>query len=122
MSWYFDNQRPLYLQLVEQLKARIISGDYPPGGRLPSVRELAAQTGVNPNTLQRAFAQLEQEGLLYTERTTGRFVTDDAARLAQLKEEAALRLADQFLAQAGLLGYSPAAAAQLLNQRSETYA
>ena len=122
MSWYFDNQRPLYLQLVEQLKARIISGDYPPGGRLPSVRELAAQTGVNPNTLQRAFAQLEQEGLLYTERTTGRFVTDDAARLAQLKEEAVLRLADQFLAQAGLLGYSPTAAAQLLTQRSEIYA
>ena len=122
MDFEILDSRPIWQQLTEQIRRRIVTGEYAPGGRLPSVRELAAQTGVNPNTLQRAFAQLEQEGLLYTERTTGRFVTDDAARLAQLKEEAALRLADQFLAQAGLLGYSPAAAAQLLNQRSETYA
>ena len=61
MGWTFDGGRPLYTQLVEQLKAKIVSGEYPPGQRIPPVRELAAEAGVNPNTLQRAFSELERE-------------------------------------------------------------
>ena len=75
MSEQFDSSRPIYAQLVERLKARILAGTYQPGGHLDSVRDLAAAAGVNPNTMQRALAQLEAEGLVRTERTSGRFVT-----------------------------------------------
>ena len=75
MGEQFDASRPIYAQLVERLKARILAGTYPPGGHLDSVRDLAAAAGVNPNTMQRALAQLETEGLVHTERTAGRYVT-----------------------------------------------
>ena len=76
MGERFDMSRPIYAQIVERLKAKILAGIYPPGGHLDSVRDMAAAAGVNPNTMQRALAQLEAEGLVYTERTTGRFVTE----------------------------------------------
>ena len=79
MGEQFDASRPIYAQLVERLKARILAGTYPPGGHLDSVRDLAAAAGVNPNTMQRALAQLETEGLVHTERTAGRYVTEDTA-------------------------------------------
>ena len=81
MGERFDMSRPIYAQIVERLKAKILAGTYPPGGHLDSVRDMAAAAGVNPNTMQRALAQLEAEGLVYTERTTGRFVTEDTALL-----------------------------------------
>ena len=71
MDWRFTDDRPIWLQLTEQLTRRIITGVYPPGSRLPPVRELAAQAGVNPNTMQRALAQLEQDGLAFADRTAG---------------------------------------------------
>ena len=71
MGERFDMSRPIYAQIVERLKAKILAGVYPPGGHLDSVRDMAAAAGVNPNTMQRALAQLEAEGLVYTERTTG---------------------------------------------------
>ena len=71
MGERFDTSRPIYAQIVERLKAKILAGVYPPGGHLDSVRDLAAAAGVNPNTMQRALAQLEAEGLVRTERTTG---------------------------------------------------
>ena len=71
----FDANKPIYLQIVDNIKDRIINGDYSPGEKLPSVRDFAAQMAVNPNTMQRALAQLESEGLIYTERTNGRFVS-----------------------------------------------
>lgn len=73
----FDNNLPIYLQIVEQMKLDIISGKYKEGDKVPSVRELAAHYRVNPNTMQRAFAELENQHLVYTERTNGRFVTKD---------------------------------------------
>ena len=85
MGERFDMSRPIYAQIVERLKAKILAGVYPPGGHLDSVRDMAAAAGVNPNTMQRALAQLEAEGLVYTERTTGRFVTEDTALLEQLR-------------------------------------
>ena len=75
MTWKLDSDRPIYAQLLELIQMRIISGHYPAGSRLPSVRELAAEAGVNPNTMQKAFSELERNGLIWTQRTAGRFVT-----------------------------------------------
>ena len=77
MAWKLDNDRPIYAQIVEKIKLRIISGFYQPGSKLPSVRDLALEAGVNPNTMQKAFAELENSGLLITMRTSGRMVTED---------------------------------------------
>ena len=98
MGEQFDASRPIYAQLVERLKARVLAGTYPPGGHLDSVRDLAAAAGVNPNTMQRALAQLETEGLVHTERTAGRYVTEATALVEQMRG----------------IGYSPAQAAALL--------
>lgn len=97
MGEQFDASRPIYAQLVERLKARILAGTYPPGGHLDSVRDLAAAAGVNPNTMQRALAQLETEGLVRTERTAGRYVTEDTALIEQLRADTARTLASDFL-------------------------
>ena len=77
MSWQFQADQPIYTQLVARLQQQIVSGGYPPGCKLPSVRDLASDAGVNPNTVQRAFADLERAGLIYTQRTAGKFVTED---------------------------------------------
>ena len=81
MPWSFQADTPIYTQLVARLQEQIVSGAYPPGSKLPSVRDLAADAGVNPNTVQRAFAELERLGLIYTQRTSGKFVTEDAAAI-----------------------------------------
>ena len=78
MSWEFQDHLPIYAQLMDTLKRRIITGRYLPGEKLPSVRELAAEAGINPNTVQRAFSELEREGLIYTQRATGKYVTENA--------------------------------------------
>ena len=77
MSWNLSKERPIYIQLVEQIKLQILSGHYRPGERFPSVRELATEAAVNPNTMQKALAELEREGFVYSKRTSGRFVTDN---------------------------------------------
>ena len=114
MSEQFDSSRPIYAQLVERLKARILAGTYPPGGHLDSVRDLAAAAGVNPNTMQRALAQLETEGLVRTERTTGRFVTEDTALLEKLRDETARAVTAEYLEKMRGIGYGPAQAAALV--------
>lgn len=114
MGEQFDASRPIYAQLVERLKARILAGTYPPGGHLDSVRDLAAAAGVNPNTMQRALAQLETEGLVRTERTAGRYVTEDTALIEQLRTDTARTLASDFLEKMRGIGYSPAQVAALL--------
>ena len=81
MPWSFQADTPIYTQLVARLQEQIVSGAYPPGSKLPSVRDLAADAGVNPNTVQRAFAELERLGLIYTQRTSGKFVTEDASAI-----------------------------------------
>lgn len=77
MQWQFSNEMPIYSQLVEQIKIGIVSGMFPPGERLPSVRDLATEAGVNPNTMQRAMTELERDGLVYSQRTAGRFGSVD---------------------------------------------
>ena len=67
MTWHFENDRPIYTQLLEQIRLRIISGIYAAGSRLPSVRELAGEASVNPNTMQKALSELEQSGIILKE-------------------------------------------------------
>ncbi|MGN0362582.1 MAG: GntR family transcriptional regulator [Bilifractor sp.] len=86
MAWEFRNGIPIYLQIVDEMKVRIASGALLPGSRIPPVRELAANAGVNPNTMQRALTALEQEGLLYARRTNGRYVTEDAEIMRKLRK------------------------------------
>ena len=114
MSEQFDASRPIYAQLVERLKAKILASTYPPGAHLDSVRDMAAAAGVNPNTMQRALAQLEAEGLLRTERTCGRFVTEDTDLIEQLRAAAAREIAADFLEKMRSIGYTPEKAAALL--------
>ena len=89
MDYIFDNERPIYVQLVEKLRIEIVSGKLKSGERMPSVRELALTTKVNPNTMQKALAELENEGLIYTERTNGKFVTDNEELIEKIKRKLA---------------------------------
>ena len=77
MSWNLDSDRPIFIQILERIRVDIISGKYLPGEKLPSVRELAAQAAVNPNTMHRAYAEMERSGLVYSRRTSGRFISED---------------------------------------------
>ena len=106
MDWKFDDTRPIWLQLTERLTLAIVTGVYPPGSRLPSVRELAAEAGVNPNTMQRALAQLEQDGLAKADRTAGRLVTRDAAALEAVRIQEARAVIQQYFEAMAALGYT----------------
>lgn len=83
----FNNNIPIYVQLIEQLKTYIISGQIKPGEKLPSVRDLALKTKVNPNTMQKALVELEEIDLIYTERTNGKYVTENENTIKKLKQE-----------------------------------
>lgn len=106
MSWTLSNDRPIYLQLMEQIKLQILSGKYDCGDHFPSVRELAAEASVNPNTMQKALAVLEQEGLLINGRTTGRTVTADRSMIQGMKEEMASQVLSQFQQSLSKLGFT----------------
>ena len=97
MDYIFDNERPIYVQLVEKIRLEIISGRLRSGERLPSVRELALITKVNPNTMQKALAELEDEGLVYTERTNGKFVTENKELIEKIKKELAKEKVNNYL-------------------------
>ena len=105
MPWELNSDRPIYAQLVEQMELRILTGIYPPGSRLPSVRDIAQEAAVNPNTMQRALAQLEEAGLLVTHRTSGRSVTEDATMITQARERLAKEQIELFLANMRKLGF-----------------
>lgn len=107
MAWKLDNDRPIYAQIVEKIKFRIISGFYQPGSKLPSVRDLALEAGVNPNTMQKAFAELENSGLLITMRTSGRMVTEDEERISMVRKTIAQEKIDAFLQDMRELGFDP---------------
>lgn len=117
MNFVFDNNTPIYLQLVEQLKVYIISGQLTAGERLPSVRELALLCKANPNTVQKALAELEDIGLIYTERTNGKFVTDDSARIAAFRSEYAGALCAEFFEDMHRIGYDTAQTFEYLKER-----
>lgn len=105
MPWNLDNDRPIYLQLMEKIQQDIIAGVYHPGDRLPSVRELAMDAAVNPNTMQKALSELERNGLVYSKRTSGRFITEDKTMLQQLKDTTATEHIREFFEKMRQLGF-----------------
>lgn len=106
MAWELDNDRPIYAQLVERIQMQIVSGYYQPGGKLPSVRELASTAAVNPNTMQKAFVELERSGLIITQRTNGRNVTQDAELITNIKQGMAREHMQFFFSKMKELGYT----------------
>ena len=116
MSWQFANDRPIYAQLVEQIQLKILAGEYKPGGKLPSIRDLSAEAAVNPNTLQRAFLELEQKGLVYTQRTAGRFISEDQEKIAALRQQYARQEVQDFSGRMQSLGYAPGEIVQLVKE------
>ena len=119
MKWQFSNDAPIYTQLIEQIKVGIVSGAFPPGERLPSVRDLATEAGVNPNTMQRALTELERDGLVYSQRTAGRFVTEDQTMIEAAKRGLAEGHIQTFLAAMRRLGYGKEDILNLLRQENE---
>lgn len=93
----FNATIPIYLQIMDEFKRQIVSGEREPGGKVESVREIAQSMGVNPNTVQRAFAELEREGLMYAERTAGRFITEEASTIENLRKDYARSLIENFV-------------------------
>ena len=115
MRWEFDNTRPVYIQLCEQFTNEIISGALLPGEKLMSVRDLAKEAGVNPNTMQKALSELERSGLLYTQRTAGRFVTENKEKIKEIKQETARLRVLQFLNEMAQLGINSQEIEELLS-------
>ena len=120
MSWKLDTDRPIFIQLVEILKTDILSGKLSPGDKISTVRDLAQEAAVNPNTMQRAMTELERLGLVYTERTSGRFVTEDTNRIEEAKKELASRRIQEFLSAMEGLGYAPDEITELMEGQQVT--
>ena len=106
MEWQFDSNMPIYTQLVDKIKLAIVSGEYTRGQRLSAVRDLAAEAGVNPNTMQRAFQELERLGLVYTQRSSGRFVTEDENMIEAAKKALAEENIRSFMDSMRRIGYT----------------
>ncbi|HBW34774.1 GntR family transcriptional regulator [Desulfosporosinus sp. BICA1-9] len=105
MPWELKSDRPIYTQLIEQIELMIFSGVYPLGSKLPSVRDMAQEAAVNPNTMQRALVKLEEDGLIITHRTSGRSITEDARMVEMAKTKLAQEQISEFLAKMHLMGF-----------------
>ena len=119
MPWNLDSSRPIYLQIIERVQMDIITGRYQPGDKLPSVRDLAQEAAVNPNTKQKALSELERSGLIYSQRTSGRFITEDKELIHQIKKELAAAEVSAFVAHMKQLGITPEEIRQLLAETIE---
>ena len=119
MEFNIQGSRPIWVQLAEQLRQRIVTGAYPAGAHFPTVRELAAEAGVNPNTMQRAMAHLEAEGLVITNRTAGRTVTGREEVLRDLRRQMALERLEEYFQDLEALGFSRAEAADMARREGE---
>ena len=113
----FDNSAPIWLQLVNECSRRIITGEWAPRSKMPGVRELGLEFGVNPNTMQRALTELDRRGITIPDRTVGRFVTDDVELISQLRGELASAAADDFARKARGLGLGFTDATDLVHER-----
>lgn len=119
MPWNLDSSRPIYLQIIERVQMDIITGRYQPGDKLPSVRDLAQEAAVNPNTMQKALSELERSGLIYSQRTSGRFITEDKELIHQMQKELAAAEVSAFVAHMKQLGITPEEIRQLLAETIE---
>jgi DNA-binding transcriptional regulator YhcF (GntR family) len=120
MQWEINSDRPVYVQLIEQIQAGIISGYFKPGDKLPSVRDFAADAAVNPNTMQKALSELERTGLIYTNRTSGRLITSDTKLIEDLRKQSARSQIIEFVDRMMLLGFQPDEILQLIEQVMKT--
>ena len=102
----YDNKTPIYMQIITEMKMRMVSGKLAAGEKIPSVRELAQEFEVNPNTMQRALSEMERENLFYTERTSGRFVTTDEGIIMTLRNKLAEQELQKFMGYMEQIGYS----------------
>ena len=119
MDFKIQSSRPIWQQLTEQLRQRIVTGVYPPGTRFPAVRELASEAGVNPNTMQRAMSQLETDELVITNRTLGRTVTDKTEVLEEMRKRMARERTEEYFGDMKALGYDRAEAAEMAQREKE---
>lgn len=119
MSWNLNSERPIYSQIMEHITLDIISGLYSTGAKLPSVRDLAQEAGVNPNTMQKALSELERTGLLFSQRTSGRFITEDSAMIEQVKNNLASEHIKEFLKKMKCIGFNKDAAIALIEKTKE---
>ena len=119
MSWKFSPDRPVYVQVAERMRNLIISGQYPPGGQIPSVRQIALDAAVNPNTVQRAVAELESEGLIVSHGTVGNFVTDDEGTISLCKKSRAGALVDEFIKSAAELSISKEELIEMIKEETD---
>ena len=119
MGWELTSDRPIYTQLLEELKRRIVSGYYEPGEKLLPVRELAQEAKVNPNTMQKALAELERQELVFAVRTTGRYITEDASLIENIKEEFAALHVKTYYNEMKALGYQREEMTQLVSDYKE---
>ncbi|MDO4173318.1 MAG: GntR family transcriptional regulator [Eubacteriales bacterium] len=119
MQWNLSDNRPIYSQLMDTITLAITSGVLPAGSRLPSVRDLAAEAGVNPNTMQRALSELERSGLLYSQRTAGRFVTDQPENITKKRKDLAMEQIHAFLNAMKEMGYTSEETIALIRQAME---
>ncbi len=105
MAWNLSSDRPIYAQILERIQMQIIAGVYQPGEKIPSVRELAAEAGVNPNTMQKALSELERSGLVCTQRTSGRVVTEDRDMIRETRNQIAKEQIEEFMNRMRELGF-----------------
>ena len=120
MSWNFVPNVPVFLQIADGIKRKILSGEYPPDTQLPSVRTIAEDAGVNPNTVQRSLTLLEQMGLVVTRGTVGRFVTDDKIKIGSAFDEEINKELDEFLSRLSVYGVSRDKAVELLKNMGDS--
>lgn len=122
MDWQFDSSMPIYAQLVYKIELAIVSGEFVRGQRLSAVRDMAAEAGVNPNTMQRAFQELERQGLVYTQRSSGRYVTEDMTVIENTKQALARENIKSFMDSMRRIGYSREEIIRLLesSEREDT--
>lgn len=116
MSWNLSSERPIYAQIMERITLDIVSGIYLPGARLPSVRDLAQDAGVNPNTMQKALSELERTGLIISQRTSGRFITEDLTMVEKTKQNLASMQIREFLEKMEHIGFTKESIIQLIEQ------
>ena len=121
MDWQFDSSVPIYTQLVYKFRLAIASGELLPGDKLPGVRELAMQAGVNPNTMQRAFQELERLGLVYAQRSSGRYVTEDLKSILETKKALAKEHITKFVESMKKLGFDKKQIIELIGKTEEEY-
>ena len=119
MAWEFHSNNPIYAQVITEIKKQIVAGSLKPGTKIPSVRDLAKEASVNPNTIQRAVSELEREQLVFAQRTASRFVTNDISLIEDKKKEMALDMITEFINSMQAIGYSKEELQKFISQYYE---